>query len=317
MNKPLVSILIVNWNTCKLTCDCIRSVIDQTRCDYEIIVVDNASTDDSIEQIRLQFKDVTLIANEANIGFAAANNEAMKAAKGQYLLLLNSDTVVLDGAIDKTIEFADKNPDAAVVGCKAINSDMSLQCNCFMFPSLLNMFLMSTYLYKVFDRSRFFGRERMSYWNYDTVRQVDVVTGCFMLVRREAIEEVGAMDERFFMYAEETDWCYRFKQAGYKVLYTPVPSIIHFGGQSSKKVSQMALQVHASVLFFIRKHKGRLQYAVACLLTSLFFIVRLPVWGGIWLLKRTDAAAQKTKLYARGALAALAGVDALSIKGNK
>ena len=317
MNKPLVSILIVNWNTCKLTCDCIRSVIDQTRCDYEIIVVDNASTDDSIEQIRLQFKDVTLIANEANIGFAAANNEAMKAAKGQYLLLLNSDTVVLDGAIDKTIEFADKNPDAAVVGCKALNSDMSLQCNCFMFPSLLNMFLMSTYLYKVFDRSRFFGRERMSYWNYDTVRQVDVVTGCFMLVRREAIEAVGGMDESYFMYAEETDWCYRFKQAGYKVLYTPSASIIHFGGQSSKKVSLMALQVHASVLFFIRKHKGRLQYAIGCLLTSLFFIVRLPVWGGIWLLKRTDAAAQKTKLYARGALAALAGVDALSIKGNK
>jgi GT2 family glycosyltransferase len=119
----------------------------------------------------------------------------------------------------------------------------------------------------------------MTWWSRDNEREVDVVTGCFMLVRREAIEQVGLMDERFFVYGEETDWCYRFKQKGWKVVFTPDARIIHFGGQSSKQMApEMALQLRGSILRFMRKHRSFFEYLIACVLVWLFFAVRVPVW---------------------------------------
>jgi len=148
-----------------------------------------------------------------------------------------------------------------------------------MFPSVLNMLLSATYLYKLFPRNKFFGREQMTWWDRDDTRPVDVVTGCFMLVRHEAIDQVGVMDERFFMYGEETDWCYQFKQAGWKILFTPDAQIIHLGGQSSKKVKgEMLIQLRLSILKFIEKNYSRIEYKIACVLTALFMLVRLPAW---------------------------------------
>ena len=229
-----VSVIIVNWNTKELLRDCLSSVYEHAGdIDYEIIVIDNASTDGSAEMVKNDFQQVILIDNSCNRGFAAANNQGMAVAKGRYVLLLNSDTVVLNNVIVDTVRFADENPQIAVTGCRVLNPDLSLQRTCFMFPSVLNMLLSSTYLYKLFPKNRFFGREQMTWWDRNDVRQVDVVTGCFMLVRREAIEQVGTMDEQFFMYGEETDWCYRFRKKGWKVMFAPIGQIIHFGGQST------------------------------------------------------------------------------------
>jgi len=242
-------------------------------------LVDNASSDGSVEIVRTEFPQVTLVENSENKGFAAANNQGMAMAKGRYVLLLNSDTVILGNAISKTVKFADDHPEAAVVGCRALNAGGTLQLTCFMFPSVLNMLLSASYLYKVFANSKFFGREHMTWWDRDSVREVDVVTGCFMLVRREAIEQVGVMDEQFFMYGEETDWCYRFNKAGWKVMFTPDAQIIHLGGQSSKNVErEMALQLRASILLFLKKHKNTFYYRSACLLIGLFFLLRIPYW---------------------------------------
>ena len=239
--------------------------------------------------VRNNFPEVILIENTENRGFAAANNQGMSVAKGRYILLLNSDTVVLDNAIAKTVSFADDHPEAAVIGCRVLNPNRTLQPTCFMFPSLLNMILSSTYLYKLFPRSQFFGRERMTWWDREDVRGVDVVTGCFMLVRREAFEQVGMMDERFFVYGEETDWCYRFKQAGWKVMFTPCAEIIHLGGQSSKKIAtEMGLQLRGSILQFINKHRPRWEYVLACLLVWLFCAVRIPFWFVCFLFSRQD-----------------------------
>lgn len=275
-----VSVIIVNWNTCKVTCDCLRSIYAQTATSKsEVIVIDNASIDESVRMIKEKFLQVTLIENSENKGFAAANNQGIRIAQGRYILLLNSDTIVLDNAIGQVVSFADLHPESAVVGCKVLNPDGTLQRTCFMFPSLLNMLLSSTYLYKLFPRSKFFGREQMTWWDRDDVREVDVVTGCFMLVRREAIEQIGLMDERFFMYGEETDWCYRFRQAGWKAVFTPAAEIIHLGGQSSKQMAvEMALQLRGSILQFMRKHRSTLEYKIMCILTWLFFAVRVPVW---------------------------------------
>ena len=299
-----VSIIIVNWNTCKITCECLQSVHEQTvKSKIEVIVIDNASTDDSVRMIKEKFPQVRLIENSANRGFAAANNQGIRVAKGRYLLFLNSDTLVLDGAIDKVVSFADGNPDAAVVGCCVLNADKTLQSTCFMFPSVLNMLLSSTYLYKLFPKSKLFGRERMSWWDRTDVREVDVVTGCFMLVRREAIKQVGMMDEKFFMYGEETDWCYRFKQAGWMVVFAPVGEIIHLAGQSSHKVhAEMLVQLRLSILKFIRKHHGWLKHKIACFLTTLFFVLRVPIWliVSVFGCKNRGQAVVKLLAYIRG-----------------
>lgn len=275
-----VSIIVVNWNTKALLCDCLKSIYEQAGdVDFEVIVIDNASTDGSVEMVKKSFPQVTLIENSENRGFAAANNQGIAIAKGRYVLLLNSDTIVLASAIAKTVSFADSHPEVGVVGCRVLNSDRTLQKTCFMFPSILNMILSSTYLYKLFPRSRFFGRERMTWWDRNDIREVDVVTGCFMLVKREAIEQVGIMDERFFMYGEETDWCYRFKQAGWKILFAPCAEIIHLGGQSARKnAATMTVQLRRSILQFMKKHHGWPAFRVACFLTALFFAFRVPAW---------------------------------------
>ena len=284
-----VSIIIVSWNTREVLRACIESVFENSGgVSVQVIVVDNASSDGSAEMVREKFGDVKLIVNSENRGFAAANNQGILAADGKYILLLNSDTVVLDNAIKKTVDFAEVHSDAGVVGCKILNPDMSLQRSCFMFPSILNMLLSTTYLYKVFAKNKFFGRERMSWWEFDSVRQVDVVMGCFMLLRKDVIDKTGMMDERFFMYAEETDLCYRVKQAGFKTYFVPGAQIIHLGGQSSAKVrGQMIIQLRLSVLKFIKKHYSGLSYYAACVLVGMFFAVRVPYWYAVRIFDRS------------------------------
>jgi GT2 family glycosyltransferase len=304
-----VSIVIINWNTKKLLSDCLTSVYEKAgRVDFEVIVVDNASGDGSQGMVKSDFPQVILIENDCNRGFAAANNQGIERAEGRYVLLLNSDTLVLEDSIAKTVAFADEHPEAGVVGCRVLNPDRTLQPTCFMFPSVLNMLLSSTYLYKLFPKNRFFGRERMTWWDRNDVREVDVVTGCFMLVRREAIEQVGVLDERFFMYGEETDWCYRFSQAGWKVMFSPAGEIIHYGGQSATRVPvAMIVQLRLSILKFIRKHYSRLSYFAARLLVALFFAVRLPVWLAISLLRpgNRPEASVKMQAYSAGIVVAL------------
>lgn len=275
-----VSVIIVSWNTRQILQECLESVYQQTHgIEFEVFVVDNGSTDGSVEMIEGSFPQVRFIRNSENVGFARANNQALEKAFGRYILLLNSDTLILDNAIVKTVQYLDDHPDIGILGCQVLNPDRTLQRTCFQFPSLLNMLLSMTYLYKIFPGSRFFGRERMTWWDRNDERPVDVVTGCYMLVRKELVEQIGLLDETYFMYGEETDWCWRAKTNGWKVWFAPVGRIIHFGGASSKRMRpEMILQLHAGILKFIRKNKGIASYAVACVLTSLFFLIRIPYW---------------------------------------
>lgn len=315
-----VSIIIVNYNTNDVLRDCLDSIYEQTQnVRFEVIVIDNASSDDSAKMIKNCFSQVVLIENYENRGFAAANNQGIEIAKGRYLLLLNSDTVVLDNAITKTVEFADSHKEAGIVGCRVLNPDRSIQPTCFMFPSLLNAFLLASYLNNLFPRNRFFGRERMTWWDRKDEHEVDVVTGCFMLVRREAINRVGLMDEQFFMYGEEGDWCYRFKQANWKVMFAPVGEIIHLRGRSSEQAKpKMVLQLRASVLLFFKKHRRRLSYRLACLLISLFFLFRIPYWLGraIFIHSARNLNWQMASAYSAGAFKALFGWQALCIENS-
>ncbi len=202
-------------------------------------------------------------------------------------MLLNSDTRVLDGAIAKTVAFANAHPDAGLVGCRTLFVDGQIQPNCFLFPSVLNVALSTSKLGIIFERNRFFGRRRMTWWDYDSVREVEVIAGCFMLARREAIVQVGPMAEDYFMYSEDTDWCWRFHRAGWKVMYTPEPVIIHKGRASSGQCAgDMHLLERRALLMFLERKSGRLARWAANAMFLAGAFVRMP--GA--LLKR-DAAA--------------------------
>ncbi|MBC8491272.1 MAG: glycosyltransferase family 2 protein [Candidatus Marinimicrobia bacterium] len=251
-----ISIVIVNYNTSELLVNCINSIYNQTNIyDYEIIIVDNNSQDDSVMQIRKKFPEVIVIENEENLGYAKANNQGFKVAQGEYLLVLNSDTIILPGAIDKTYSFMVNNPQTGVIGCKLLNYDKSLQPSCRSFPSILNYFSESLFLYKIFPKSSFLGKPYMSFMNYDKVNEVDVVMGAFMMIKRETLEQTGYFDENFFMYSEETDLCFRIKQKGWKIFYYPEAQIIHLGGGSSEKTPvEMFIELHKSNFKFCNKH---------------------------------------------------------------
>jgi hypothetical protein len=289
-----VSVIIVNWNALAYLRDCLRSIIDETRtCRYEIIVVDNHSSDGSQAMLCSEFPGVTAILNEENAGFASGNNQALRIARGRYLLLLNPDTLVLDGAIDKCVAYADELREAkvGVLGCQVWEDATTIQKTCFQFPSPLNTMLNLLGLTRRFPQSRFFGRSEMRWWDRCDEREVDVVSGMFMLVRREAFEQVGLMDAGYFMYAEEADWCYRFWQAGWSCRFTPRARIVHLdgGGKSSDQVSsQMFVHMQKSLLRFQRQNRGIVAWASVKAMFAAAMPARAATFGLLALVGRSE-----------------------------
>lgn len=277
-----VSIVVVSWNTCGLLRECLRSVCEQTLTGkIEVIVIDNASDDDSVSMVKREFPQVVLIENSENRGYAAGVNQGIAVAKGRYVLVLNSDTIICDNATEKTMRFADKHPEAAVIGCQVWEDSDTIQMTCFRFPSVINLFLSAFGLTKVFKYNRVLGREWMLWWDRKSERQVDVVSGSFMLVRREAIEQVGGMDEDYFLYYEETDWCYRFAKAGWEMRFWPGAKIIHcHGGRNSSKqeAAKMFVQMQKSCLIFFNKHHSIVSYVSARLILTISLAFRFCLW---------------------------------------
>lgn len=263
-----VSVIIVSWNVKEILRNCLRSIAAETRASHEVIVIDNASRDGSAAMVQDEFPEVVLIANTDNRGFAGANNQGLAVARGRTLLLLNPDTLVVDGAIDKTLAFADARPGIGCVGCQVFYDEAmtTIQLTCFRFPSLLNVFLAISQLAALFPRSRFFARERMPWWDRTTEREVDVVSGMYMHVPRAVLDAIGPLDDAYFVYAEEADWCYRMARAGFPRVFTPSARIIHLegGGKSARLASvKMYVQLQESLLIYHRKNLGVISWALA------------------------------------------------------
>ena len=280
-----LSIVVVNWNTRDYLRDCLRSIYEHHGAlRVEVIVIDNASADDSAEMVRREFPNVQLIVNDTNLGFAAANNQGLRLADGRFVLLLNPDTVVLDDVLKRSVEYAEQHPDAGVVGCQVMQGPESVQRTCFRYPSPLHTFLWVSGLLASNPASRLFGRAVYGPWDRTTERDVEVVSGMYMLVRREALEDVGLMDEAFFVFAEEADWCYRFRVRGWRCVFAPVGRILHVdgGSKSTNQVSvKMYVEMQKSHLLFQRRHQSRL----ACLTTKALFLTTMPLrwgWWGLW-----------------------------------
>ncbi|MEC0171183.1 glycosyltransferase family 2 protein [Paenibacillus graminis] len=255
-----VSIIVLNYNTCRLTMDCLRSVYDsESNFVYEIILIDNNSRDDSVERISREFPGVMLIANSENVGYARANNQGMEVASGRYVLLLNSDTVVRKDTLQIMISFMDSRPDLGASGCKVILPDGSLDKACKRgFPTPSASFYYAFGISKLFpDRPRFNGYQ-LGYLDPDQDYPVDCLVGAFMLLRRETIDQVGGLDEDFFMYGEDLDWCFRIKEAGWGIYYYPQTSIVHLkGGSARRRPFKIVYEFHRAMILFHRKHYSK------------------------------------------------------------
>ena len=230
-----LSIIILCWNDREVIAECLRSILANTHStDFEVIVSDNGSTDGSVEFIRSSYPTVHLIENGRNLRFAKANNVGIRASRGEYVLILNPDTIVHEGSLDKMISFADQHPEAGAFGCRVLNSDGSYQVSARPFASLRAELIAALYLRGLGRLHKWLTSDSYPGWNGTTERQVDWVSGCFILVRAGLLKAIGGFDEQFFYYYEDMDLCRRTWQAGSKILYAPSPTITHLGGQSTK-----------------------------------------------------------------------------------
>lgn len=260
-----LSIIIVNFNTKELLKKCLESIFrvkehESGRVEMEIIVVDNGSTDGSVEAIEARYKDIKILRNEENLGFAKANNQGIKISKGDYILLLNSDTEVRSGALDKLVQFAEKHPDAGVAGARLLNPDGSIQPSVYHFPTIWRA-IAEYWLGKrgVYEKYALTG----ALTGTDPV-SVEAVTGAAMLIPRKTIEKVGLLDERYFLYFEDLDFCRRARETGLKIYYLPSAEVIHHHGKSAALVGS---QAYKWLCQSSKIYNGKLKYSL------LYFII--------------------------------------------
>jgi GT2 family glycosyltransferase/lipopolysaccharide/colanic/teichoic acid biosynthesis glycosyltransferase len=271
-----LSIVIVNYNVQDFLMQTLESIQRAViNISHEIFVVDNASVDGSVEMVKNRFPGVNLIENRINKGFASANNQAMKNSSGEFIILINPDTVVQEDTFTRLIEFMNDHPDAGVATCKILNPDGSFSVDSrHSIPTPMTAFWKQIGFHRLFPKSRIFARYNLTYLNEDEIYPVDAISGSFMFIRRSAFEQVGYLDEDYFMYCEDVDYCYRITRSGWKVYYAPVSDIIHYKGESTKKDNlDYVLNFNKSLYLFYKKHfhKKYIAFFTWIILVGIFF----------------------------------------------
>jgi GT2 family glycosyltransferase len=294
-----LSIIIVSWNVRSLLRNCLLSIqenLDQTADDsVEVVVVDNASQDDTVELLRADFPWVRLIENDANRGFAQANNLGIRNSCGKHILLLNPDTELCAGALPSLVRFMEGHTSCGAAGAYLLNPDHTLQKSCFPFPTLFREFWFLFHLDWLYNLAAY----PMESWPTDAPHAVDVVKGAALMVRRDVVERIGLLDESYFMYTEEVDWCRRIKDAGWEIYWAPMARVIHYGGQSTRlEADQMFIELYRSKLQYFRKHSGTWAgnvYKLILLAAALSRVIGIPPA----ILLRPDSKAEQTALAGR------------------
>ena len=289
-----VSIIVVSFNTKDQTLACLQSIFEQTQSlTFDVIVYDNASTDGSADAIARDFPQVNLIRGPENLGFGRANNAASNHASGEYILLLNPDTIVLDNAVKRLFDFAVATPDAKIWGGRTVNLDGTLNPTCvWRFPTNWSMLSQALGLHRVFPTVAFFNPEPYPKWDRDTVRDVDIVTGCFLLTTKAFWHTLGGFDEDFFMYSEEADLCYRTHKLGGRLVFTPAATIVHLDGATKQVASRKRCLLLAGRSEYIRKNWGPVSAALGRMILKLHVWVRLV--GATLLARRSGQTASRS-----------------------
>lgn len=280
---PDLSIVILSYNTKALTRECLTSLSASKRGVYttEVIVCDNGSTDGSMAMIQKEFPNVIIIENRKNLGFAAGNNPGIKRARGRYILLLNSDTEVPEETFRVMIDFMDEKTDAGAATCKVVLPQGSIDPACHRgFPTPWVAFTYISKLEKLFPKTRLFGEYHQGYKDLNSIHDVDCITGAFFLVRRKVIEDIGLLDEDYFMYGEDIDWSYRIRKHGWKILYNPQVTILHKKKQSGRSNTDRSKQIQTEIYFhtynwlFYKKHFEK-KHPLLSFFVRMFYVTRL------------------------------------------
>ena len=268
-----ISFIIVSWNTCRLLIDCLHSIqTTVTECPHEVFVVDNGSLDGSCDEVRKQFGDtVHLVENKENLGFARANNQALRMARGKYVVLLNSDTVLQQDTIRGLIAFLENNPSAAMAGPRMVGKDGSVQNSFDNFPTLATELLNKSLLRLLFPNT-YSGKATKAAAPFE----VDSLIGACIAVRAEAIKQAGIFDEDYFFFLEETDWCLRMRKAGWKIFHVPQAEIVHLQGQSKKRRPSLGwIEYYRSLYLFFKKNRSAASYVALRAFRFIKLIVNL------------------------------------------
>jgi GT2 family glycosyltransferase len=275
-----VSLVIVSYNNGALLRTCLRSVAGASSgAQIETIVVDNGSTDDSVGMVRNEFPEVRIVANAENRGFAAANNQGILLSRGRYVLLLNPDTEVHEGAVTGVMDFLDARPTVWVAGCRLLNADGSVQPSAGAFPSVLEALLKGSFLYLLLPRGAIITPRGVQLFDNGRASRVDWVMGAFFMIRREALDRIGVLDDQFFMYSEEVDFCRRVRDAGHEVWYTPAGTTTHFWGGMNAVGERTLLWLAASQILYIRKHHRGAERSLLVFLKYAGLALRAVAYG--------------------------------------
>jgi len=300
-----ISIIIVSWNAKAYLLNCVRSLLeDLSGIPSEIIVVDNASTDGSAEAVEELGAGIVLLRNSQNLGFARANNSGIAISKGKYVCLVNSDVIVHDGCFESITKYMDEHKSVGVLGPRTLNGDGTLQHSSFSHPNPWNTLCRALALDTLFPRSPLFGKRLMKYWTHDQTRPVDALNGCFLMVRDAAIKDVGPLDESFFIYGEDLDWCKRFGNNGWGVVFFHEAVITHFGGASSANAPiRFFLEMNKADLQYWVKHHGKSSKLIYILLTILHQSIR--IFGSLIILVILPSRKVNQKYHVKRGLACL------------
>lgn len=280
----ILSIIVVSYNTRLLLKSCLQSILDNSTSDLkkqlEIIVVDNASTDGTIEMLKKEFPGINVIGNRENRGYAKANNQGLSVAKGEYRLLLNSDTILSPQTLEKTLECCTKNPNIGVLGCRLLNEDKSIQQSAGYLPNLLNVFLWLTFIDDLPLLNKIIRAYHLSNKSfYEKSKFVGWVSGAYFLLRGNIINMAGDLDENIFMYGEEVEWCLRISQAGWKIYFYSGAQVTHLKGKSGKGEHAGIEEEFVALEYIFRKHKSYWQLLILRLLLKLGALLRILIFG--------------------------------------
>jgi len=294
-----LSIIVICWNDLKVIGDCLQSIFEQTHLpDYEVIVSDNGSSDGSVARIQKDFPRVKLVENGANLGFAKGNNAGIKVAQGEYVLILNPDTIIRDRALEKLVAFAERHPEAGAFGCRVLNPDGSYQYPARPLPTVKGWLLGALGLSWLGKISDAFVSDRYYGWDGRTERPIGFQSGCCVLFRGDLLRRLGGFDERFFYHFEETDLCYRVWKSGFKILFTPAAEITHLGGQSVGRFPiRFALETYRGGYRYFYKHYGPRGLLGVHRVYLLRLRLRRAGYGLLRLFKRSEALENRLKLY--------------------
>ena len=282
-----LSIVIVTWNARDFTLQCLKSLQQQdSALSTETIVVDNASSDATADMIRRDFPYVRLVENDRNLGFPKGNNVGISLAKGKYILLINPDVIVSPTCLGRLVRYMEHDPSIGLLGPRILAPDGAVQRSTMRFPTVWNSFCRALALDSLFRGSRIFGGFLMSDFAHDKTMDVDILNGCFWLVRREVLNQVGLLDEQLFMYGDDLDWCYRFHEAGFRVVFYPQAESVHYGGGTTASAPTFFyIEYRRANLQFWKKHHGRLAAFSYLLTVWLHEVVRVLGHGALYCFK--------------------------------